>query len=149
MRAVVARVTRASVRVDGEVVGSIDGGLLVLVGVAASDTDEDARWLADKVIGLRIFRDDDGVMNRSVADAGGAVLAVSQFTLLGDARKGRRPSYIDAAPPGDANRLYEAFCTGVRASGVPVETGRFQAMMAVESVNDGPVTILLDSTKIF
>ena len=136
-------------RVGDEVTGSIGIGVVVLIGVAVGDTDDDARWLADKVRTLRVFRDDDGVMNRSVSDVGGAVLAVSQFTLLGDARRGRRPSYVDAAPPEEGNRLYEACVAAMRAAGVHVETGRFQAMMDVELVNDGPVTILLDSRKTF
>ncbi len=149
MRAVVQRVSRAEVRVADETTGSISHGLVVLLGVADGDGDDDVRWMADKVRTLRVFRDDDGVMNRSLTEIGGAVLAVSQFTLLGDARRGRRPSYIDAAAPEDANRLYEAFCAALRIAGVRVETGRFQAMMDVELVNDGPVTILLDSKKTF
>ncbi len=149
MRAVVQRVTRASVRVDAEETGSIRTGVVVLVGVGVDDDESDARWLADKVRALRIFRDEDGVMNRSLEDAGGAVLAVSQFTLHGDARKGRRPSYIDAAPPERAEPLYRSFVDALRAAGVTVAEGRFQAMMEVELVNDGPVTILLDSKKTF
>lgn len=149
MRAVVQRVARASVRVDGETIGSIAEGLVVLLGVSTEDLDEDARWMADKVRTLRVFRDDESVMNRSIEETGGAVLAVSQFTLLGDARRGRRPSYINAARPEEADRLYRAFCEALRATGLTVETGRFQAMMEVELVNDGPVTILLDSRKAF
>jgi len=149
MRAVVQRVSSASVTVDGEVVGQIGGGLLVLLGVAQADTDEDANYLAEKIVNLRIFEDEAGRMNRSLLETGGAMLAVSQFTLLGDVRKGRRPSFTDAAPPDDGKRLYERFCDGVREFGVRVQTGRFQAMMDVALVNDGPVTILLDSRKAF
>jgi D-tyrosyl-tRNA(Tyr) deacylase len=149
MRAVVQRVTRAEVRVDGEVTGRIGRGLLVLVGVAKGDLDEDARALADKVAGLRIFEDPAGKMNLAVGEVGGGVLAVSQFTLLGDARKGNRPGFIDAAPPEEANRLYERFCALVGERNVPVERGVFRAHMEVELVNDGPVTILLDTTKSF
>lgn len=149
MRAVVQRVSRASVTVDGEQVAAIEGGLLVLVGVATDDTEADARWLADKVRTLRVFDDDAGVMNRSVEDAAGAVLLVSQFTLHGDARRGRRPSYITAAQPDVAAPLFEQVAGHLSASGVPVQTGRFRTHMAVESVNDGPVTILLDSRKAF
>jgi D-tyrosyl-tRNA(Tyr) deacylase len=144
MRAVLQRVTRASVTIDGEVVGAIKHGLLVLLGVAPTDTAAEARWLAEKVVGLRIFADEEGKMNRSVADAGGAVLVVSQFTLYGDCRKGRRPSFIGAAGPDVAVPLYEAFVEAMRALGLPVATGRFGAMMQVELVNDGPVTLLLD-----
>ncbi len=149
MRAVVQRVKRASVSVDGQVVSSIGKGLLVLVGVAEGDAEADAASLADKVANLRIFPDDEGKMNRSVKDSAGAVLAVSQFTLLGDARKGRRPSFIDACAPERANQLFEHFCAKVREQGLECGTGRFQAMMDVELVNDGPVTILLDSTRLF
>ena len=149
MRAVVQRVSEASVSVDGEIVGTIGDGFLVLVGVALGDGDEDARLVAEKVVNLRVFEDADGKMNRSLLDAGGAVLAVSQFTLMGDARKGRRPSFIDAAPPDEGKRLYELFCDAVRDAGAPVATGRFQAMMDVSLVNRGPVTILLDSRKVF
>jgi D-tyrosyl-tRNA(Tyr) deacylase len=145
MRAVVQRVSRAGVTVDGEVVGTIGRGLLVLLGVAPSDTEAGARWLADKVVGLRIFPDDEGKMNRDVSEAGGGVLVVSQFTLYGDARKGRRPSFIGAAQPALAEPLYEAFVVAVRAQGVPAATGRFGAMMQVELVNDGPVTLLVDT----
>ena len=149
MRAVVQRVKRASVSVDGEVVSSIGRGLLVLLGVAKDDDEKDADMLADKVANLRIFRDDEGKMNRSAKDVGGEVITVSQFTLMGDARRGRRPSYIDACEPERANRLYEYFCDRVREQGLACGTGRFQAMMDVELVNDGPVTILLDSKRLF
>ena len=149
MRAVVQRVTRADVTVDGESTGEIGPGLLVLLGVAEGDSDEDVRYTAEKIVNLRIFEDDDGKMNRSLLDVGGQVLAVSQFTLLGDARKGRRPSFIGAAAPEDGERLYEQFCDVVRSLGVRVETGRFQAMMDVSLVNSGPVTILIDSRKLF
>jgi D-tyrosyl-tRNA(Tyr) deacylase len=149
MRAVVQRVARAAVRVDGREVSSIGGGLVVLLGVGVDDGEADAGWMADKVRTLRIFPDNSGVMNRSVEEAGGAVLAVSQFTLMGDARKGRRPSYIKAAPPEDAEQLYTAFCGALRASGTSVAEGVFRAHMAVDLVNEGPVTILLDSAKAF
>jgi D-tyrosyl-tRNA(Tyr) deacylase len=145
MRAVLQRVTRARVLVDAKVVGDIGPGLLVLLGVARSDTPEQARWLADKVVGLRVFVDAEGKMNRDVAEAGGAVLVVSQFTLYGDCRKGRRPSFVDAAPPELAVPLYEAFVNAVKAQGIPTATGRFGAMMQVELVNDGPVTLIVDS----
>lgn len=145
MLAVVQRVSRASVRVDGRVTGEIGLGLLVLLGVRSGDEDADARWLAAKVASLRIFPDADGRMNRGLDDVGGAMLVVSQFTLLGDCERGRRPSFTDAAPPAEANRLYECFCAAARDSGVPVKTGVFQAMMEVELVNDGPVTLLVDS----
>lgn len=145
MRAVLQRVTRARVLVDAKVVGDIGPGLLVLLGVARSDTPEQARWLADKVVGLRVFVDAEGKMNRDVAEAGGAVLVVSQFTLYGDCRKGRRPSFVDAAPPELTVPLYEAFVNAVKAQGIPTATGRFGAMMQVELVNDGPVTLIVDS----
>jgi D-tyrosyl-tRNA(Tyr) deacylase len=145
MRAVVQRVSRARVTIDGQSVGEIGSGLLILLGVTHTDSAEAAAWLADKIIGLRIFNDADGKMNRSVADEGGGVLVVSQFTLYGDCRKGRRPSFIGAAGPEIAVPLYEAFVNAVRALGVPVATGRFGAMMQVELVNDGPVTVILDS----
>ena len=145
MRAVLQRVSRARVVVGEEVTGAIGPGLLVLLGVAPDDAEADARWLADKVVNLRIFPDDTDKMNRSVADAGGGVLVVSQFTLYGDCRKGRRPSFVEAAPPEIAVPLYEAFVAAVRAQGVPTATGRFGAMMQVELVNDGPVTLILDS----
>lgn len=149
MRAVVQRVTRASVRVDDQTVGSIGPGILVLLGVAIGDAEKDADQLAEKVVTLRVFPDDAGHMNRSVLDVRGGILAVSQFTLLGDARKGRRPSFIDAAPPGEANRLYELFVARARESGLEVACGVFGASMEVELVNQGPVTILLDSRKAF
>jgi len=148
MRAVVQRVTRASVRVGDETVGSIARGLLVLVGVANGDTEADARALSEKVVGLRIFEDDAEKMNLDVRDVGGALLCVSQFTLLGDARKGRRPSFTDAMAPEPAAALFAQFCALCRAS-VPVETGRFRASMQVELVNDGPVTLLLDTRRTF
>ena len=149
MRAVVQRVSRASVKVAGAVVGEIGLGLLVLLAVAQDDTEADADYLAGKIAGLRIFEDADGKMNRAVADAGGAVLAVSQFTLYGDVRRGKRPSFDAAARPEQAVRLYECFVGKMRAAGLRCETGKFQEMMEVEMVNDGPVTILLDSKKLF
>jgi D-tyrosyl-tRNA(Tyr) deacylase len=145
MRAVLQRVCRARVVVDDEVVGAVETGLLVLLGVAPTDTADQVRWLADKVVHLRIFNDSEGKMNRSLLDAGGACLVVSQFTLYGDARKGRRPSFIDAAGPDVAIPLYESFVDAVKSHGVPVATGRFGAMMQVELVNDGPVTLILDT----
>ena len=145
MRAVLQRVSHARVVVDQEVVGQIGRGLLVLLGVTHSDTAEQARWLADKVVGLRIFNDAAGKMNLALADVGGEVLVVSQFTLHGDCRKGRRPSFVDAAPPDIAIPLYEAFIDAVKALGVRTATGRFGAMMEVELVNDGPVTLIIDS----
>jgi len=148
MRAVVQRVTRASVRVGDELVGSIERGLCVLVGVATGDTEADARTLSDKVTGLRIFEDDAEKMNLDVRDVKGALLCVSQFTLLGDARKGRRPSFTDAMPPEPAAELFERFCRFC-AESVPVQTGRFRASMQVELVNDGPVTLLLDTSRTF
>jgi len=145
MRAVLQRVTRASVTVDEQVVGQIDRGLVVLLGVEHDDAETDAQQLADKTIQLRIFDDADGKMNLALADVGGAVLVVSQFTLLGDCRKGRRPSFIGAAPPELAERLYETFVAAVGVQGIRVATGKFRAMMQVELVNDGPVTIIVDS----
>ena len=145
MRAVVQRVRRASVTVADEVVGAIDAGWLVLLGVAPGDTPADADWLADKVANLRAFADPDGKMNLSVQDVGGGVLAVSQFTLYGDCRKGRRPSFTGAAQPAAAEPLYERFVTALKALGVPTETGRFGADMAVELVNDGPVTFVIET----
>jgi D-tyrosyl-tRNA(Tyr) deacylase len=145
MRVVLQRVSEARVRVDGEIVGEIGLGLLALLGVTHNDTAEQAEWLADKVVGLRIFEDDQGKMNRDVTEARGGILIVSQFTLYGDCRKGRRPSFIEAAPPAMAVPLYEAFVNAVKARGVPVATGRFQAMMRVELVNEGPVTVIVDS----
>jgi D-aminoacyl-tRNA deacylase len=145
MRAVVQRVSRASVTIDGEIVGQIGRGLLVLLGVTHTDNPADARWFAEKIVGLRIFNDSEGKMNLGITDVGGSVLVVSQFTLYGDAQKGRRPSFIAAARPEQAIPLYEAFVNGIKALGVPAETGRFGAMMDVELVNDGPVTLILDS----
>ena len=149
MRAVAQRVSRARVTVDQEIVGEIAIGLLVLLGVNKSDSRADADYLTEKTIGLRIFEDAGGKMNLSVAEVGGAVLVVSQFTLYGDARRGRRPSFDGAAPPEQARELYEYFVEKIRVAGLRCETGRFQATMQVELVNDGPVTILLDSSKAF
>ena len=145
MKVLVQRVIRACVTVDGEVAGRIGPGLVGLVGVAQGDTEEDIRHLVEKVVNLRIFPDAAGKFNRSVADAGGGLLLVSQFTLISDTRKGRRPSFIEAAPPGEAEALFNRFVELARSTGLPVETGRFQAHMLVEIHNDGPVTILLDS----
>ena len=147
MRAVIQRVSEACVTVDGAVTGAVGRGVLVLLGVAGADTEEDCAYLARKVWQLRIFPDDAGLMNLSLEEIGGAALVVSQFTLYGDVRKGRRPSWNKAAPPEQANRLYERFCADLRALGCPVETGIFQASMQVALVNDGPVTILMDSEK--
>lgn len=149
MRAVVQRVTEARVEVGGEVVGAIGTGLLVLLGVARGDTPADAAYLAEKTAGLRIFEDGDGKMNLALADVDGAVLAVSQFTLLGDCRKGRRPGFTDAAPPELADSLYNQYVAALRAAGLEVATGVFRAEMQVHLVNDGPVTLLLDSRKEF
>jgi len=149
MRAVVQRVSRAKVAVNKWISGEIGLGLLVLLGVGHEDTEADATYLAEKIAGLRIFEDHDGKMNRSVQDAGGSVLVVSQFTLYGDVRRGKRPSFDAAAPPEHARRLYEFFVQRIQAAGLRCETGRFQEMMQVELVNDGPVTILLDSGKTF
>ncbi len=149
MRAVVQRVSRASVTVNGQVVGRIERGLLVLLGVGQSDTEAAAVYLAEKIAGLRIFEDENEKMNLSVVDVGGALLAVSQFTLYGDVRKGKRPSFDAAARPERAKELYELFVAKIRGLGLRCETGVFQAMMQVELVNDGPVTILVDSTKAF
>ncbi|MEZ6113194.1 MAG: D-aminoacyl-tRNA deacylase [Pirellulaceae bacterium] len=149
MRACVQRVSSASVTVDQQVVGRIDRGLVVLLGVGQADTQEDARQLADKITSLRIFEDDAGKMNRSIIEASGSMLVVSQFTLFGDCRKGRRPSFTQAAPPEVADALYQAFVASVGAQGVRVETGVFRAHMDVALVNDGPVTILLDTTRLF
>jgi D-aminoacyl-tRNA deacylase len=148
MRAVVQRVSRAAVVVDGQTVGTIERGLLVLVGLTATDTPADVRWLADKLAGLRIFNDEAGKMNLSVTDVGGSLLVVSQFTLYGDCRKGRRPSFLDAAPPEIAVPLYESFVNALRSLGLPVATGRFGAMMQVELVNEGPVTLILDTKEV-
>jgi D-tyrosyl-tRNA(Tyr) deacylase len=149
MRVVVQRVSEARVDVDGEAVGQIGRGLLVLVGVAEGDVDQDAEWLSEKVSSLRIFEDSNGKMNLSVHDVRGSILAVSQFTLLGDCRKGRRPSYDKAARPEEAERLYGKFVETLRAKGLPVGEGTFQARMKVHLVNDGPVTLMLDSRKAF
>ncbi len=147
MRAVVTRVTSASVTIDNVTVSKIDRGLLVLLGVAAEDDVADVDYVASKIKDLRIFADDEGRMNRSVLDIGGAVLVVSQFTLLADTRRGRRPSFIGAAAPEKARAFYEATCDRLRAAGLPVSTGVFQADMQVSSINDGPVTIVLDSRE--
>ena len=149
MRAVVQCVSRAKVTVHGEIAGEIALGLLVLLGVGQADTESDASYLADKISGLRIFEDDQGKMNRSVLDVGGSVLAVSQFTLYGDVRRGKRPSFDDAAPPEKARALYDLFVERLRATGLRCETGRFRERMQVDSTNQGPLTILLDSTKAF
>lgn len=149
MRVVLQRVREARVEVDGETVGTIGPGLLVLVGVAKGDASADVAWLAEKTAGLRIFEDEAGKMNLSVAEAGGAVLAVSQFTLLADCRKGRRPGFSDAAPPEAADGLYNDYVAALRAAGLTVATGVFRAMMQVHLVNDGPVTMLLDSRRTF
>ena len=149
MRAVVQRVTSASVTVEGETVGAVGPGLLVLIGVSREDTDKDLNYIVDKVQNLRVFDDENGVMNRSILDAGGSILAVSQFTLYGDARGGRRPSYFQAAGPEMANELYERAVAAWRDQGIHVETGRFRTEMKVSLINDGPVTILLDSEKAF
>jgi D-tyrosyl-tRNA(Tyr) deacylase len=149
MRAVVQRVSRCRVTVDGNLTGEIGLGLLVLLGVSKTDTEAAADYLVEKTIGLRIFEDAEEKMNLSVQDTGGAVLVVSQFTLYGDARRGKRPSFDAAARPEEARQLYEYFVSRVRAAGLPCETGQFQAMMEVELVNSGPVTILLDSEKLF
>ena len=149
MRAVVQRVKESSVTVGDELVGSIGPGLMVLIGVSKEDTDKDLKYIVEKVMNLRIFDDESGVMNRSVLDVGGSILAVSQFTLYGDARGGRRPSYFRAAAPEPANELYERAVAAWRENGIHVETGRFRTEMKVSLVNDGPVTILLDSEKAF
>lgn len=149
MRAVVQRVSQAHVEVGGDVVGAIDRGFLVLLGVAQGDTTADAAYLAEKTTGLRVFEDEAGKMNLALQDVGGAVLAVSQFTLLGDCRKGRRPGFTDAAPPEQADALYNDYVTALRAQGLTVATGIFRAEMQVHLINDGPVTLLLDSRKAF
>ena len=149
MRAVVQRVREASVAVEGQEVGLIGQGILVLLGVGQKDGPEDARYMAEKVVHLRIFADEQGKMNKSVLDVDGGLLAVSQFTLWGDCRKGRRPSFVAAAEPAKAEALYEAFIDHARSLGVTVSAGRFQKMMEVSLVNDGPVTLLLDSEKEF
>ena len=148
MRAVVQLVNHASVTVEGEVTVQISKGFLVFLGVAEGDAEKDLQYIIDKVVGLRVFEDEAGKMNLSVKDVGGAILAVSQFTLYGDCRHGKRPSFTQAAKPDEANALYERFVDGCRAAGVQVETGRFRTHMLVGLENDGPVTILLDSSKI-
>ena len=145
MRACIQRVRAAKVTVEGEVAGEIGAGMLVLLGVAVGDEEADARWLADKIAALRIFEDEAGKMNLSLTEMGGALLVVSQFTLLGDCRKGRRPSFVQAAPPELAEALYETFVAAVRAGGIAVATGRFRRQMQVELINDGPVTLVVDS----
>lgn len=149
MRCVVQKVIKASVAVEGEIVGSIGNGFMVLVGAEVGDTEADVRYCAEKISGLRVFDDAEGKMNLSLADVNGDVLMVSQFTLLADARKGRRPSFIRAARPEDAEPLFEQLCDMVRQFGLRVETGRFRTHMEVSLINDGPCTILLDSKKIF
>jgi D-aminoacyl-tRNA deacylase len=149
MRAVVQRVSRAKVTVNDWIAGEIGMGLLVLLGVSEEDTESDVTYLTEKIAGLRIFEDSDGKMNLSVLDVAGSILAVSQFTLYGDVRRGKRPSFDAAAKPDSARRLYELFVERIRAAGLRCETGRFQEMMQVELVNEGPVTILLDSRKTF
>ena len=149
MRAVVQRVTNASVTVENETVGSIGPGIMVLIGVSDTDTEKDLKYIVDKTMNLRIFDDENGVMNKSVLDTGGSILAVSQFTLYGDARGGRRPSYIRAAKPEPADAMYERAVAAWRENGIHVETGRFRTEMMVSLVNNGPVTILLDSEKAF
>ena len=149
MRAVVQRVSRAHVTVEGRVTGEIGAGLMILLGIGRNDAPANATTMAEKTANLRIFEDDEGKMNRSLLDVKGSALVVSQFTLYGDARGQRRPSFVAAAPPDEAKRLYEEFCEALRKLGVTVATGVFKAMMFVESVNEGPVTILLDSDKTF
>ena len=149
MRAVVQRVCSASVTVDGRTVGSIERGLLVYVGVGRGDTDADVGYIVDKILHLRLFSDGDGKMDLSVSDMSGSVLVVSQFTLFGDCRRGRRPSYVTASDPETARQLYEAVVTRLRRDGLHVETGEFRTMMRVDSINDGPITVLLDSSKTF
>ncbi|MBL3593200.1 MAG: D-tyrosyl-tRNA(Tyr) deacylase [Synergistaceae bacterium] len=147
MRAVIQRVTKASVAVDGRVVGAIGRGFLVLLGVTHDDAEAQARWLAEKIVNLRLFEDDAGKLNLSLLESGGEILVVSQFTLYGDCRKGRRPSFIAAAEPEKAKFLYEEFVDSLKALGPPVSSGVFQAHMAVELVNDGPVTLILDTPE--
>lgn len=149
MRAVVQRVSSADVRVGDRLTGAIGHGVVVLLGIAPEDSDREVKWLADKVANLRIFTDDEGKMNRSLLDAGGEALVVSQFTLYGDARKGRRPSFIRAAQGAQAEQVYEEVIGALRALGIKCATGEFGAMMSVTSTNEGPVTILLDSDKLF
>ncbi|MCH2121887.1 MAG: D-aminoacyl-tRNA deacylase [Planctomycetota bacterium] len=149
MRALIQRVTEAGVQVEGQFVSQIQHGMLVFLGVEDGDTERDVDYLAGKVAGLRIFDDSEGKMNLCVSDVAGQALVVSQFTLLGDCRKGRRPSYVQAAPPELGNELYEAFCDQLRSLEIPVKTGRFRTNMAVHLVNDGPVTLMVDSRKVF
>jgi len=149
MRAVIQRVSEARVSVEGQIVGEVGPGFLVLLGVGHGDTEADADYLADKVAHLRVFEDAEGKMNRGLQDVDGGALVISQFTLYGDARRGRRPSFTDAAPPEEANRLYEYFCKQLAGFGIPVSRGIFQASMSVSLVNEGPVTMLLDSKKEF
>ena len=149
MRLVIQRVLNSSVTVDGNEVGKIGPGFMVLCGVEDGDTQEDVKYCVDKTVNLRIFEDDAGKMNRSILDVGGEILAISQFTLQGDVRHGRRPSFIKAARPETAAPLYDAYCEGIRANGIHVETGIFQADMKVSLINDGPVTLLIDSRKVF
>ena len=145
MRAVIQRVSEAAVRVEGEIVGRIGRGLLVLLGVARTDGEQEAKFLSEKIVHLRVFEDEQGKLNRSVLDVGGELLVVSQFTLLADCRKGRRPSFIEAADAEHGNRLYQLFVEKTACAGAPVQTGRFRALMAVSLVNDGPVTLVIDS----
>lgn len=145
MKAVVQRVSQSRVIVEGQEVGAIGMGVMVLLGVGREDTETQCTWLADKLVNLRIFEDADGRMNRSLLDTGGQMLVVSQFTLLGDCRKGRRPSFVAAAPPDDANRLYEAFVARVAQSGIAVQTGRFRTTMQVSLTNEGPVTLIVET----
>ncbi|TKB08450.1 D-aminoacyl-tRNA deacylase [Desulforhopalus sp. IMCC35007] len=147
MRVIVQRVSRAQVSVEGQVIGAIQRGLLVFVGIRKEDTEKDLQWLADKIIHLRIFEDTEGKMNKSLADIEGEMLIISQFTLYGDCRKGRRPGFSNAAPPLHAEPLYQQFITEIKTKGIKVATGVFQADMQVELINDGPVTLLLDSEK--
>ncbi|MFH1437777.1 MAG: D-aminoacyl-tRNA deacylase [Pseudomonadota bacterium] len=149
MRIVVQRVSRAAVRVDGREISSIGHGLLVYLGIEKADTDGDARFMAEKAANLRVFEDDRGAMNRSLLDTGGEALVISQFTLLGDCRKGRRPSFAGAMEPGEAEAIYELFAAELEMRSVPTRKGRFRAAMEVDSVNNGPVTILIDSRKMF
>lgn len=149
MRAVVQRVTSSSVTVEGETTGKIDKGLMVLLGVADGDTDKDVTYMVDKIVNLRIFEDENDKMNLSLQDIGASLLVISQFTLLGDCRKGRRPSFIEAARPEMADNLYQKFVDKARSMGIRTETGRFKTHMMVELINDGPVTILVDSNKNF
>jgi len=149
MRAVIQRVSSASVTVDGEIIGEIGAGLLVFLGIHHDDGSRELTWMADKISNLRIFEDKEGKMNNSLLDTGGAMLVVSQFTLYGDCRKGRRPGYSAAAPPEFANALYENFITRIKETGIKTASGKFQAHMDVQLINDGPVTLLLDSSKTF